>query len=148
MSSDESEAPGETNVWQWLFELAYHHEIADTLLEVGGVRLLNDCLRRKDSHVDGTGGQHTSTVELRRCGWAAVAMHDRTNNPAVFLVGLPFGAKQTVPRAEDPSSRNQAARLPSNNADLWGRHRRPCAKAWCGIDFVRVPVHTEMQSGC
>ena len=43
MSSDESEAPGEANMWQWLFELAYHHEIADTLLEVGGVRLLDDC---------------------------------------------------------------------------------------------------------
>ena len=51
-------------------------------------------------YVDGSGGQHTSDVEFRRCGWAAVAMHDCTNNPAVFLVGLLLDAKWTVPRAE------------------------------------------------
>ena len=37
---------------------------------------------------------------LRWCGWAALATHDRTNNPAAFLIGPLPGAKQTVPRAE------------------------------------------------
>ena len=112
----------------------------------------------KDFCVDGSGGQHTSNVELRRCGWAAVAMHDRTNNLGAFLVVLRPGAKQMVPRAElvvvnctvekmegrkvRQRSKNRGS---SSNADLWKRYRRALVRVRCKIDFVKVPAHTEIQ---
>ena len=48
VSSDESEAPGEANVWHWLFELAYHHEFGGALLEswvwTSAARLSASCM--------------------------------------------------------------------------------------------------------
>ena len=32
-SSDEIDAPGEGTAWNWLFELAYHHELVGQLLK-------------------------------------------------------------------------------------------------------------------
>ena len=34
VSSDESVAPGEANMWHWLFELANHYELRGALLEI------------------------------------------------------------------------------------------------------------------
>ena len=56
--------------------------------------------RCKDVHVDGSGGGPTANVELRRCRWAAVALHDRTDSSAAYMVGLLSGVKQKVPRRE------------------------------------------------
>ena len=102
-------------------------------------------------------------------------MHDRTNNPATFLVGLLSGVKQTVLRAElltvicldemmegrdersDTVISSGCAHLwnrcfketrratSSSNADQWGRYRRARARVRCRIDFVKVPARTEIQ---
>ena len=119
---------------------------------------------------DGSGGLHSSDVDLRRCGWAVVQTDDATDPKTWRWIAAPLaGSSQTVPRAEltavlmvircaagdcqaftDHINIVKTIRegdwkkaLASANGDLWGQVQRALEECFWKIEVRWINSHPD-----